>query len=100
MCDPHYQIYSEAMSKPMPGIDKPPGADDSWRPSIIDHMRLACIAMAFDARKRNQEADERSHWERFIDDYMDGVYRNRGYTPAQIEMAKRYRQAMREMSKR
>ena len=95
MCDLHFQLYKTASERPMPGIDKPPGADDGWRPSIMDHMRLASIATAFDARERRQQMDERNHWDRFIDDYMERVYQNRGYSAAQIETAKAFRQAAR-----
>lgn len=45
MCDQHEQMYRDAMTKPMPGIDRPARADDDWKPSLQDHIRLSCIAM-------------------------------------------------------
>jgi len=58
-CDPCWKAFSAAWVKPMPGIDKPANADDDWRPSIIDHIRLCGIAMRFDERNKETRRAQR-----------------------------------------
>lgn len=54
MCSQHEALFREAASKPMPGIHRPPYADDSWRPSLMDHIRLSCIAMRHEQMRHEQ----------------------------------------------
>lgn len=49
MCDDCYMIYHHAMTTPMKGIDRPPG-DQDWKGSLLDHIRHAQIAIAFEER--------------------------------------------------
>lgn len=53
MCDWHFQAYR----KPIPGIDKPEGADEDWKPSLMDCIRLAQIAIAFEKRNERRAPD-------------------------------------------
>lgn len=52
MCDEHYRIYHHAMTTDIKGIDRPDYADDDWRGSLIECVRRAQIAIAFDERNR------------------------------------------------
>lgn len=54
LCDDHLAAWQTRPEK-LPGIDRPAHADDEWRPSIMDHVRLCLIAEAFE--KRQQQAD-------------------------------------------
>ncbi len=51
-CDGHYRMYREAIWRDFPGFDPPKNANDLWRGSIIDGMRLACIRVAHEDRKK------------------------------------------------
>lgn len=42
MCDAHSKMYEEKI----PGIDRPAHADEYWRPSLTDMMKLASINAA------------------------------------------------------
>lgn len=51
MCDTHWQIYKHAMTTKMKGIDRPDGvAPEDWKGSLLDHIRHARIAIAFEER--------------------------------------------------
>lgn len=43
MCTPCRDYYAAAIKKPLKGIDRPEGADEDWRPSIMEHLRLSAI---------------------------------------------------------
>ena len=66
MCDAHHKVYSDG--SPIPGIDKPPRADDDWRPSFVDMIRLCAIRIEHERRlerEREQvvlEAAPSAHW--------------------------------------
>jgi hypothetical protein len=83
MCTPCRDYYVDALSKPLKGIDRPEGADDDWKGSIMDHLRHAEIATAFEERNKKRPAppvgDPRYH---------DDATR---YTPAQLEQIKVFR---------
>jgi hypothetical protein len=51
-------IYVDAVSKPMKGIDRLPDADEDWKPSIMEHIRHARIDIAFEERDRNFRAQQ------------------------------------------
>lgn len=77
MCEVHFQIYQEAMTKPIRGIDRPEHADEEWRGSITEMVRHARIAIDFEDRDNQAKALAKM-----------GNLRRRGdekYTPAQLE---------------
>jgi hypothetical protein len=51
MCDTHLQMYKA----PIAGISRPAHADEEWRPSIMDCIRQAQIAMIFEDRNKRPE---------------------------------------------
>lgn len=64
-------------SKKLKGIDRPDNADESWRPSIMEHARHGIIALAFeDSREaaRPVSAERRYSWERRLTDAQWGNY--------------------------
>lgn len=49
------------------GLDRPDNADESWRPSIMEVVRHACIALAFEDRRQAAQpvsTERRFSWER------------------------------------
>lgn len=54
MCCFHTQAYRKAMTTNIRGIDKPEGADDDWRPSLLDMIRHGEIALAFNRRNESR----------------------------------------------
>jgi hypothetical protein len=44
--------HGEQMQKIIPGIDRPERADESWRPSLLDCIKLASIRMRHDEAMR------------------------------------------------
>jgi hypothetical protein len=52
-CSRCKNIYVDAVSKPMKGIDRPQWADDEWRGSIMEHIRHARLDLAFAERDRH-----------------------------------------------
>lgn len=52
MCLGHYRNYHGALNTPLRGLDPPPDADEDWRGSIMDIVRHALIAEAFEKRQR------------------------------------------------
>lgn len=40
-CDWHRRSYDEAVAGRIPGLDRPLGANEDWRPSLADMVRLA-----------------------------------------------------------
>jgi hypothetical protein len=50
ICEGHFQMYRGAMTKPIRGIDRPENADEEWRGSLLECIRHAQIAMAFENR--------------------------------------------------
>ena len=75
MCDVHFQIYRNAMTKPIRGIDRPENAPDDWQPSLLECIRHAQIAAAFE--KRNEQRTESPSLHRHDD--------AKRYTPAQLK---------------
>lgn len=49
-CHDCLAYYTHAMTTPMKGIDRPADADEDWKPSILEHIRHARIAMDFNDR--------------------------------------------------
>lgn len=75
MCTPCRDYYVEALPKPLKGIDRPEGADEDWRGSLLDHIRHAQIAMAFEERdKRAEPADDPDDAKRFTPAQLNQVY--------------------------
>jgi hypothetical protein len=93
-CNECRQRFNEAWAKPIPGIDRPAHADNDWRPSLLDSIRLAEIAMAFE--RRNERPIERAveppmstdSWARYW------AWYERDYTPAQRENAAAWRKGI------
>lgn len=56
MCDGHLQVYRDAMTKPIKGIDRPADASEDWRSSLSDMMHHASIARSFENRDDNSRA--------------------------------------------
>jgi hypothetical protein len=89
MCKLHGDMYIKAWSERMPGIDRPENAEDCWRPSLSDHLRLASIKYGFDNRSKNLlpepdwQNEDSPHW-----------YGNRRYASAQLEQVKIYRRGL------
>lgn len=50
--DDHLNNYP----KPMRGIDRPEGADEYWKPSILDHLRFAEMQIEQDRRQRREQS--------------------------------------------
>lgn len=94
MCTSCKDYYIDACSKPLKGIDRPEGADEDWKPSILEHIRHAAIAIAFEERKHRAPdlAPDRNFWDAYWRDYDI----KRGFTPAQCAMAKTYRELIRK----
>jgi len=95
MCTPCRDYYVDALSKPLKGIDRPEGADDDWRGSIMEHIRHASIAMAFELRNESpsqavQLTDD--FWSRYWTQY------EKNYTPAQRQNALAWRKGLRELA--
>lgn len=78
-CRECWDRFCVAWRTPMKGIDRPPGADDDWRGSILDHLRHAQIAIAF------QERQERERLQATLpaDEYIPTFVRH--YTLAQLK---------------
>lgn len=72
----------------MKGIDAPAGLDEDWRPSIMEHLRHARIAMAFAERQAQDRAAPQDISEIWPD------WRKR-FNPAQLEQVKVMREAFR-----
>jgi hypothetical protein len=94
-CAQCWEDFKGAWNKPMKGIDRPPHADDEWRPALSDHLNWARIDMANEdrlARERAGVDDDRAvvvhPWE----------IKARGWTAAQIETVKRMRSMTRKYS--
>jgi len=54
MCEPCRAYYTVIFKQPLKGIDRPDGADEDWRPSLVDHLRFAQID--FKHQQRNNQA--------------------------------------------
>jgi len=52
MCATHFAIYCEGMTKPIRGLTPPENADEDWKPSLLEMIRHAQIAIDFEDRKR------------------------------------------------
>lgn len=76
---------------PIKGIDRPANADEDWRPSLMDMMRFAQIAITFEERDKNRQTPPQSNnWqERYWAEY------DKKFTPAQREQARNHRYLMR-----
>lgn len=94
MCTACKDIYLEALSTPLKGIDRPEHADDDWRPSILEHIRHAEIAIAFEERDKAGPPPQSS-----MDGYWEWYYRHRGFTPAQREQSIIWRNAVSAMKR-
>ncbi len=57
-CAACFREFEAAWKKPIPGIDRPANADEEWRPSLMEMMRHARIAMDFEDRNKIRPIDE------------------------------------------
>lgn len=46
MCGGHYELYLNAMMKPIAGLDARQGSEEGHKPSILDMMKLACAELS------------------------------------------------------
>ena len=67
----------ELMQQFIPGIHRPPHADESWRPSIDDMVRLAYVKLQYEDRKRREP----------IEGFVPMLKRQEQYTPQQQRAA-------------
>lgn len=74
-CNECLERFKKAWRTPMKGIDRPVDAPDDWRGSILDHIRHAQIAIAFEERNKRPEPQKSSL-------SQPGDWR---YTPAQLQ---------------
>lgn len=51
MCDAHYEMYRDALTNPIRGLDPMVANDEYFRPSIGEMMRHGIIAAAFEDRE-------------------------------------------------
>lgn len=79
LCDWHW----EEMQKPVPGLHKPEGASEDWRPSIDEVLRQGIMRVNW--AQRNQQ-------EPFVAGFMPALSRQAKYTPAQQEQVLRLRE--------
>lgn len=91
MCDAHFEIYRDAMTKPIKGLTRPEGADDEWRPSFMDMIRHATIAIAFENRNKIFAPSVPGISGFPGDAYWHDYESKRGYTPEQRANAARHR---------
>jgi hypothetical protein len=89
MCTPCRDYYVEVLPKLLKGIDRPEGADDDWRPSIMEHLRHAQIAMAFERRNERPAPPVQDDLRRDGDE--------KRFTPAQQKQIMAWRKGLREM---
>lgn len=68
LCGDHLQTWRNGLSRKfIKGLDRPDNADEFWRPSIMEVVRHACIAMAFENSRqaaRPVSTERRYSWER------------------------------------
>lgn len=95
MCEQCKTYYLDAISKPLKGIDKPPGADDDWCPSLMDHLRFAQIDEAFEKRNELLAAPLQPNP---LDAYWLWYEKWRGFTPAQIVQSRTHRALIKKYS--
>lgn len=82
MCTPCKVYYLEQLPKPLKGIDRPEGADEDWRGSIMEHLRLSAI----DAQINEQA--ERNRLGKSVEPFDNDLSRpsdSKRYTPAQLQ---------------
>ena len=79
LCNWHWQ----EMRKPIPGIDRPAHADEYWRPSLTDMMKLASIHAAVASPMMQRPPTSYGDWN------------DRRYTPEQLKQVKIMRALMR-----
>ncbi len=82
--------YLAALSKPLKGIDRPPGADEEWRPSIMEHIRHARIAISFEERKK-KPPPETSYAAGDQDWYWRWLKQSRGLSDGQVAQLRQSR---------
>jgi hypothetical protein len=90
MCTPCRDYYVDALSKPLKGIDRPEGADDDWKGSIMDHLHHAAIAIAFEERNKKPAPAP----------LLGPLHRHddaKRYTPAQLEQIMVWREGVRDL---
>lgn len=94
-CISCWEFIETAWKKPIPGIDRPAHASEDWRPSLMDMMRHARIAIAFQERNKRPPppppaSDMDAYWHRYAD--------RRGFTQPQRETLARMRELRRKHS--
>jgi len=86
-CNACWEYFVRAWNTPKKGIDRPENASDDWRPSILEHIRHAAIAIAFEERDKNRPPVQTS-------------YRRHGdekrFTPAQQKQIETFRFLLRK----
>lgn len=74
----------------MKGIDRPENAPDDWQPSLLEHIRHAAIAIAFEERNKRPQLPtlniQPEPWE----------IKTFGWTADQVEQVKRHRSLIRK----
>jgi hypothetical protein len=56
-CNECLEFFRKAWDTPIKGIDRPEGADEDWRPSLMDMMKHARIAIEFERRNERPSPD-------------------------------------------
>jgi hypothetical protein len=102
MCDGHWKIYHHGMITFIPGIDRPPNADEFWRPSLSDAIRLACIKLNHERRiEEERKAAPLASDDCYSDPVLGDYYRwrDKRYTPGQLEQIHVWRRYCRSLQK-
>lgn len=92
-CAACLSALEEAASKPIPGLDPPPGASDFWRPSLVTMVRLADMEI-----RRRERAQQQQKIAAMSEQPI--LRRERGLSPQQWAQVLVHRRLMREMRAR
>lgn len=84
-CDWHMKKYLEFENTHIPGLDRPPYADEAWRPSLLEMIRIADMRIKHEDRKKKQTATQ----------HHVKLSRQQRYTPQQMAALERLRQQIR-----
>jgi hypothetical protein len=55
MCDAHFELYRDAMKRPIRGLDPMVVNDDYFRSSILEVFRHGMLSVAFDDREHIED---------------------------------------------
>lgn len=89
-CAQCWNRFKANWHKPIKGLDKPDGADDEWRPSLMEVIQHGCIAVAFEERKERERAFLTNATLSRPDD-------RKRYTPAQLKQVMVFRRFTQEL---